>query len=981
MKADITRSTFDPQKNYSGVRMQQGRIQVDADWNEQLDILLHRERTRGADVIGRAGVPRDAGQEFALDFSLTVGPSGKTLGVRPGRIYVDGVLCELRDESREFDPAAVGSGSVEAGTWAVYLDVWERDVHAVEDPSIVDPGLLVPDTAIRSKVEWTLRAVRLDDSHGTLSEACGRVLEDVRRSAEELPRLTAFVREDAASDSPCIVPSTAGYRGIENQLYRVEIHKAGSVGDVPTFKWSRENGAAVFGISALTSTSVTIESIGVEGRFDLPDDAVVELVSVDREADGQSPGPLLRIDHEMSEQPGTYAFETLGDSEVFDAIKDAFSPDGDFFLRRWDHTHVGSDDGAIPIEVTSSGALEFGIEEGISVRFQSDDTMLRSGDYWLIPARASNDRSGSGELLWPEGPAGDALSQIPDGTSHVYAALGLVEVTDDESPRYQLLDGAEADCRNVFPPLIDIRAEDVRYDPESCHRTDDARNVQDAIDNLCASIEPECDIRIGHGADWRERLDVLTDQQDTLEICVPPGRFSLEQPLEFEGLASVRITGAGAASQLDTGEGLGGLRFSDCGEVVLRDFAIDAGHDAVSAPSGTAMRAVVDCVDCADVSIRDVDMSCDGDWIERTYCIYATFSREAEPEHARLEVRDCKLLVGHRQTGILAVNAGVTLIQDNLIWVDPQDPAAEIEKLAEHKKVRRRFVAALVDHSASSSESDSSSGGFTAIPLDDTARISDGDGGGPLRLAGSSFGTNIMSLVDSTGTREFTDDRVLLDAVKKNLENILFERDTVDAEVIEEWGSWGKEISETVSKTPYGMGGIFVAGHRAERVRILGNEVLGFVRGIHVGLSDDSEHDDPTYRAEDVDIRENQVGVVIPHGYKRERHGIFVGNFDRLTIDDNRVERRYDLLDDRGNADGIRVYGEAGEQMLIRGNSSTGLNPGIRTVFIEPSAEPNDVVWAIGENLADIRTQQVPNPRTGHWSEVNYDGVETYRNR
>jgi hypothetical protein len=57
MKGDFSRSTFDPRKHYSGVRMQQGRVQLDADWNENLDILLRRIETETIDVIGECGVP------------------------------------------------------------------------------------------------------------------------------------------------------------------------------------------------------------------------------------------------------------------------------------------------------------------------------------------------------------------------------------------------------------------------------------------------------------------------------------------------------------------------------------------------------------------------------------------------------------------------------------------------------------------------------------------------------------------------------------------------------------------------------------------------------------------------------------------------------------------------------------------------------------------------------------------------------------
>ena len=35
MKADLTRNTFHPFRHFTQVLMQQGRVQLDADWNEQ----------------------------------------------------------------------------------------------------------------------------------------------------------------------------------------------------------------------------------------------------------------------------------------------------------------------------------------------------------------------------------------------------------------------------------------------------------------------------------------------------------------------------------------------------------------------------------------------------------------------------------------------------------------------------------------------------------------------------------------------------------------------------------------------------------------------------------------------------------------------------------------------------------------------------------------------------------------------------------
>src|SRR5215216_3668534 len=89
MKADLTRSTFRPERHYSQVLMQQGRVQLDADWNEQADIGAYLDETTRIDVIGRCGVPlHDPG--FAVS---PVAGSGD-LAVSAGRAYVDGILCE-----------------------------------------------------------------------------------------------------------------------------------------------------------------------------------------------------------------------------------------------------------------------------------------------------------------------------------------------------------------------------------------------------------------------------------------------------------------------------------------------------------------------------------------------------------------------------------------------------------------------------------------------------------------------------------------------------------------------------------------------------------------------------------------------------------------------------------------------------------------------------------------------------------------------
>ena len=83
MKADLSRLTFDPARRYRAVRMQQGRVQMDSDWNEQQDILNRRIETETEDTVGDVGVPL-AAPGFAL------APAGKDLSRWGGRPDKDG---------------------------------------------------------------------------------------------------------------------------------------------------------------------------------------------------------------------------------------------------------------------------------------------------------------------------------------------------------------------------------------------------------------------------------------------------------------------------------------------------------------------------------------------------------------------------------------------------------------------------------------------------------------------------------------------------------------------------------------------------------------------------------------------------------------------------------------------------------------------------------------------------------------------------
>src|SRR5215469_6883141 len=116
-RGDFTIDRFAPFKHYVRVLMQQGRVQLDSDWNEQAAILLHSLRRLGKDVIGSSGAVGRAFLLSPLKDSAGNGLSDFLIG--RGDFYVDGWLCELNATSLpvvlgpNFDEVFVPSEQIE----------------------------------------------------------------------------------------------------------------------------------------------------------------------------------------------------------------------------------------------------------------------------------------------------------------------------------------------------------------------------------------------------------------------------------------------------------------------------------------------------------------------------------------------------------------------------------------------------------------------------------------------------------------------------------------------------------------------------------------------------------------------------------------------------------------------------------------------------------------------------------------------------
>ncbi len=440
MKGDFSRGTFDRQHGFSRVLMQQGRVLLDSDWNEQTSILLHYIRTLAADLIGQHGGPGDG---FRVDCRDDDGnPLNCDFRIGRGHYYVDGILCEnvapegcpggdarpLTFRKQPDFPLKPDEKLKENTRYLVYLDVWERHLTHLQAEHIREVALGGPDTASRAKVVWQVKVADESKCGCDDDAGCAELLQKAVRSG---PRcLRARARVDQPSDDPCIIPPEARYRGAENQLYRVEIHDAGDADTKrdATFKWSRDNGSVVFAIRSLKGSEVRLDSLGPDERRGLHEGDWVEIVD-DRTALRGEPGVLARVD--AIDRVRFSVLLSLPEGAVLPVFEESSATHP--LLRRWDH---GSD--AIPVRE----GKWIDLEDGVQVWFEPGGD-YRTGDYWRIPARTA-----TGDIHWPvdvddEGNRTPRAVR-PDGIRHHYAPLGRISV--DATGAVTCL----GDCRCTF---------------------------------------------------------------------------------------------------------------------------------------------------------------------------------------------------------------------------------------------------------------------------------------------------------------------------------------------------------------------------------------------------------------------------------------------------------------------------------------------------------------------------------------------------
>lgn len=993
MKGDFSRITFDRAKHYSGVYPQQGRVLTDADFGEAHDIQQYRAEVAAADVVGRSGTPkREPG------FAVTV--TSQTLGIGPGRYYVDGILFEnesqVTQSTQPYLPGLTAAELVDAVlkpagplVGLVYLDGFRRVVTALDDPRLRESALTGPDTSVRSQAVWQikvlplgvaltaaarssftaltaqLRTLRTQLDAATIEATRRNIRRQISQAQRDLemqaaaaglacattfpewtsltgprspaPAVTVRAQPGTPTDDPCSAPPGAGYLSGENQFYRIEVQSVGADG--------RRSTATFKWSRENGSVTARVEAVGTQ-TTGIVSANQVRVNSTGRDSLlGFETGQWVEYVDDSTELKGppaplvqiTNADKGTGVISLGGPVPVDFSLHPK--LRRWDQTGGTATGDGMAMNAADGAFLD--LERSIQVSFA--DGTYRPGDYWVFPARA-----GSGAVEFP------ATAQPPAGVAHHFARLGFVFL--DSSNAVQVL----LDCRKKLPPLTGLAGEDVSYDSSACADLAQARTVQEALDALCARGEGLCTFTAAPGLGWERVFDAVAAEADA-QICLPIGDYPLRATAVVRDKGNIRVVGAGPGTRIVATTAEAAVRFERCRKVVVRDLSIETGSLGVGrgTPVG-GLNGTLSMLDCEEADLAHVTLKCAAGARRAASCLTIRNAQaqtaDGRPRVAR--VSRCDLRVGHLQTGILLVNVARARIEDNVIRSYPVPPELTLDRMLQNLEMRAGIRRVFI------------SGAFLgeSIPAERRSKLNVHLVAAPTPFSiffKSQIGSDSAwrELFRNSGAPAITSNRALLGHMTRTVDRIL-----LDPVFRRRFPAFRNLFNAIAARGGTGVAsqGITVAGVTADEARIQDNTVTSVLQGIHVGVSTHATRADHS-RAGVVTVFGNTVACTLPaEAGNLERHGIFVGNCNNLLIENNDVSLTRLAGAETLAIEGVKVWGLYGNRVMVTqnhvhsadDNRERSFDTGIRVNALANS-KPVTAQWLVMYNVAPSKSQTV----------------------
>lgn len=470
MKGSNSRFSHRPTQRYSNTAHVQGGMVTDADLTEAGQIHLARDEAQNAVAIA-SGTPAHGG-------AVRITADGPELA--EGWIVAEGKQGALRAAAGASPSGAFGLFAVQAdlplgpalpnGSALVYADVWERPVFALQDPYLADAGLHGAETTYRTRTMTQLKTVRFDGEEGLsallakLDAGRGPFARVGSAIASIAPKNTEVALDDC---DPCAdqidIEAT-----VPNALFRLEVIRvARDAGGVPIsvqFAWSHENAAAIERAEALSDVTVRDAFARARSVYEFFSDATEAQIGR-FDADHEPERPVLANRLHPVAEPAAGA----NGGRPFD------------FVRRWDGAATVDLAGGAVRNAMGTGTMTVADQtasltlETFSIAVALKGAEVLAGDYWLVELRRFASEADRIRLVGGTDPA----RAEPVGVRHHLCALFAIE----NGVPTALSDG---DVRRLsFPPLTDLPATHVAFDPACPDFFDGAQNVAAALNSLC----------------------------------------------------------------------------------------------------------------------------------------------------------------------------------------------------------------------------------------------------------------------------------------------------------------------------------------------------------------------------------------------------------------------------------------------------------------------------------------------------------------
>ncbi len=530
MGSDRARVSYDPSRHWRGVISQQGRVTLEADWNEAAAIAAAERRAELIDLVGPAGTPDDG---YAVT-AVTDPQSGAATGdltIGAGTMYVGGERMTLEADldyadqpdwsDHEGDPLWVDPAN-QQGDEAVYLLLREQEVGAVEDPALLDVALGGPDTSGRRRILQRVVRGAVDQTTcaGALGEleqswaALGLQFDPATMRLRSGATLQVGFQQEPGPASPCDPVAQGGYLGAENQLIRVQVASIDNgVTDVLVLG-ALDNAFFLYRVTiastdtAAGTTTVTLASPPIDSYHQPAAGQAVEVLRSAAQltaADyiAATSGLVTAVTADGAYRPDTQQLTigtALGPPVTDD---DSGTPKGPpLYLRVWQDT----------VQYTGAGPVALG-DTGITVTLAPGPDGHHAGDFWTFAVRP-----GTPETVSPVYPQRilDA-PQPPDGPRLWACPLAVVAWADGVP--------SITDCRVPFPS-------------------------SGGAGGCCCTVE----LTPGDVDGLQALLERLA-RQGPVTICLAPGTYTLPRPLVIPPVKHpVTIEGCGGEVVLTAGE-------------------------------------------------------------------------------------------------------------------------------------------------------------------------------------------------------------------------------------------------------------------------------------------------------------------------------------------------------------------------------------------------------------------------------------------